>query len=146
MRKRKKTQQKEDANADFTLEDINPISIGRRSRQVWSTVRYACVRWHGIAMLGSVQQLAPVSAQHHAELVWSLEAVTLEPCVLHEFGRQHGSCTEGVTQACESFKHAYQVVVNANAAWLRAGVRHGVAAVPEALIADQVDGAHHGGL
>ena len=42
VRKRKKQQQKQqqkqDANADFSLEDINPISIGRRSRQVRRTV------------------------------------------------------------------------------------------------------------
>ncbi len=67
MRKRKKTQQKEDANTDFTLEDINPISIGRRSRQVRCTVRCACklAQW---AVPGSAQRLASASAQYHAVL------------------------------------------------------------------------------
>ena len=47
MRKRKKTQQKQDPNPDFTLEDINPISIGRRSRQVRCMVSCTCmsVQW-----------------------------------------------------------------------------------------------------
>ena len=37
VRRRKKAQ-KQDENAEFNLGDINPISIGRRSRQVCRTV------------------------------------------------------------------------------------------------------------
>ena len=32
--RRRNKQQKQDANADFTLGDVNPISIGRKTRQV----------------------------------------------------------------------------------------------------------------